>query len=248
MRSAFAIGIALFAGGSTALAQTSNCMAMGSELVSCQNSNGSTTNCMSMGPDMANCTTTGGNRNNSVVPQNDGGAALGQGINSLIHSMKEKAFRAKVGKLLSAGDCEGAANYSFEKGKIELGNEIRAQCLTVSQSQNASVENTPFRGLSPEQSIAYIANNAKTPVKLNSSFSVTSVQAVGKQLLLTGTTDRPDQALAGKERSDLTNMICSDNAILDLLRMGASVRTVALDSSGSQVAALLISAKECGVN
>lgn len=262
MRYKFAISLALLSCSSNLLAQTSSCMSMGSDMVNCHNSNGSTTNCISMGADMATCTTTGDNSRITTGSQPDSGTALGRGISDLVHSIKERSFRSKVGKLLAAGDCQGAARYSLQQGRIELGNSILIQCSAASSdysksSQNnsvPSVENlssnvsNSMLALDVPGKIAFIAQNAKLPVRISQYLTLTRIEALGVQLLMTGISDRPDQALSGKERVDFTSAICSDNAMLDLFRAGASTRTVALDSTGAQVGALVVSAKECGLN
>jgi len=78
-----------------------------------------TTTCMAMGPDMMTCNST---------PYGDGGAALGRGIGNLIRGIGEKSFRKKIGQMLANGDCQGASRYAYEKGRLELGTSIAQSC------------------------------------------------------------------------------------------------------------------------
>lgn len=49
----------------------------------------------------------------------------------------EQAFRMKVGKMLADGDCQGAARMTLESGRLELGQKILATCHSDS-AQTAS--------------------------------------------------------------------------------------------------------------
>ncbi|HEX4197451.1 MAG TPA: hypothetical protein VHZ26_08415 [Caulobacteraceae bacterium] len=41
---------------------------------------------------------------------------------------EEHVFRTKVGKMLADGDCQGAARMALERGRLELGQSIMAGC------------------------------------------------------------------------------------------------------------------------
>lgn len=87
----------------------------------------SSSNCMALGGGLVHCNTTtmGGGRGYNE----DGGAALGRGIASLITRNRERSLRKRIGKLLADGDCQGAANYAYQKGRLELGAAIADACV-----------------------------------------------------------------------------------------------------------------------
>lgn len=224
----------------SASAQTTNCMSMGSNMVNCNSSDGSNTNCMSMGGTMVTCNTTGGPKP-MQSDIGDGGDTTGAaGVVSFVRALGERSFRSKIGKMLSAGDCEGAARYAYEKGRLELGSEIRKQCAP----QAAGVAS---RLSSVEADLAQIAANAKTPGPLSDQIMLTEVKARGTQLLLTGVVRVPNVKVTPQDRADMTAELCSENRMLNLFRNGATVRTVVLEMDGSQVAALLVGAADCGL-
>ena len=110
-------------------AQSTNCMAMGPNMVQCYSADGSSTNCMAMGPDMAHCDTIGGQ---SQPQRSQASASGGNGENWLDDLMpwRESNFRKKIGKMIAAGDCQGAAKLAYEKGRLELGAQIARTCGT----------------------------------------------------------------------------------------------------------------------
>ena len=220
---------------SSASAQTSQCMSMGPDMVNCQNSNGSTTNCMAMGGTMATCTTSGGARQY----QGDGGATqLGEGLASFISRMKERSLRAKIGKMIASGVCEGAAKYALSKGRLDLGKAIGDGCghASMGQGQNQRLEDA----------LSEIAENAQTPAPMSAGVTLTKVDARGTQLLLTAVVGS-HESISPSDRSELAAALCSENRMITLIRAGASVRTVVLDPQGEVGSQALVAAKECGI-
>ena len=112
---------------STANAQSTNCMAMGSNMVQCYGADGSSTNCMAMGPNMAHCDTTGGQSQPHTSQANAGSDNGGSWLDDLM-PWREGNFRKRIGKLIAAGDCQGAAKLAYEKGRLELGGQIARTC------------------------------------------------------------------------------------------------------------------------
>ena len=128
----------------------------------------STSNCMAMGPNMVHCDTMdltppvsdpperssappaaqSGGGNPGVVgllPQtkhsNPFRDALGAVSDAFLvqgggqpqyerrkQMYEAQAFRMKVGQMLADGDCQGAAHLAFERGQLELGQSISATC------------------------------------------------------------------------------------------------------------------------
>jgi hypothetical protein len=80
----------------------------------------STTDCMVMGK-LVHCDTS------DVNSQDDIGTNLGL----LIARMQENSLRKKLGKMMAAGDCQGAVKLAYEKGRLELGAQIARTCAPV---------------------------------------------------------------------------------------------------------------------
>ena len=92
----------------------------------------STSNCVAIGPNMVHCDTIEmGPASVTNAPSQagpDGGEELGRGLGQFIERARENAFRKRVGKLLANGDCQGAARMALESGRLELGQSIMAAC------------------------------------------------------------------------------------------------------------------------
>jgi hypothetical protein len=84
----------------------------------------STTNCIAGAYGSLNCQTTG------LSPQSSsGGTDLGAaGLGLFIARHREKAFQAHVGKLVAAGDCQGAITYALQKGRMDMAQQVRDFC------------------------------------------------------------------------------------------------------------------------
>jgi hypothetical protein len=233
-RTAFAA--ALFCCATTASAQTSNCMRMGSEMVHCNSSDGSSTDCMRIGSDMATCNTIGGATN---AQSYDSGAILGQGLGSLIASMQEKSFRKKVGKMMAEGDCEGAANYALTKGRLEIGTSIKAYCA---QQLGGAAQNLPV-----EARIAQIASQAQTGVEAAPNLWITNVEARGRQLVLSAENrvEKPSFTLSDKEK--LIEEFCVPQ-FEQIFREGGSVRADFYTAGGIRYASAGVDAEACGLS
>ena len=81
----------------------------------------SSSNCMNMGGGMATCNTM-----DMGHPQK-GGSTLNI-IGDLVARSQERSFRKKVGQMLSAGDCNGAANFALANERLDESTEIRRSC------------------------------------------------------------------------------------------------------------------------
>lgn len=81
----------------------------------------SNTDCMVMG-NLVHCDTSDANS------QDD----LGTNLGLLIARMQENSLRKKLGKMLAAGDCQGAVKLAYQKGQLELGAQIARTCRPVS--------------------------------------------------------------------------------------------------------------------
>lgn len=190
------------------------------------------TTCMAMGPDMVSCNTTGGQSNN------DGGAVLGRGLGDLIAGINEGNLRKRVGRLLADGDCEGAARLALEKGRLEMGLAIRESCgPSPTQQRSAEVS----------RQLQSLAAQAKTPAPYGEGLTVTAVQAVGTQLMLTVQYDRSG-TVPVEQRNAAIRDVCSSEPLRPLLMAGAAVRAFYLAPDGAQVAKDEVTASVCGLS
>ena len=55
-------------------------------------------------------------------------AQTGREIGQAVAVMREKSLRAKLGKMIAAGDCQGAATYALQKGRFDLVQGLKQFC------------------------------------------------------------------------------------------------------------------------
>lgn len=174
-------------------------------------------------------------------PSYDSGAALG----ALIARNRENSFRKKIGKMLADGDCQGAARFALEKGRLELGAEIARSCKPPTQSASRGSQLT----VDPNQlesTLRHVAANAKTPMMLDDVTTVSKVEAIGNQLLLSAIVDVDGKKISDADRSKVTNDICAYESSPTLLRAGASIRIVYFERGGREIGAVMATRQECG--
>jgi hypothetical protein len=169
----------------------------------------------------------------------DGGAALGRGLVDMVRGMNERSFRSKVGKMLAAGDCDGAVKYAFDKGRIEFGTALQQSCTRQASQLSASDQTV-------EKRIAKMAAVANTPVEIDADLSLTQVQARGKQLQLIFLSSA-GTAAPNERRAALVDDACSTEELLRLFRAGASVRARFFDAENNEIGAVLVAASDCGI-
>lgn len=204
------------------------------------------TNCMVSG-NMVNCTSIGGG--NSDYQYDDGGRALGEGIGTLIASISEKNFRKKIGKMLADGDCQSASRYAYEKGRLELGSSIAQACRPASPPAATAVSNNTVV-ISPadlEGELTRVAQNAKTPMEIFEQTTVSKVEAVGSQLILTALVDRKGASITETGRQRIIRDICQSSG--PLLQAGATVRIDFFERSaakGRAIDTVVATRRECG--
>lgn len=226
------IAAATLAFSGQALAQSTTCMDMGGGMMTCNTSTpqGNVhTQCMRHGT-IIDCNSTGGNQ----AASQDSGYILGQGLASLFQGISERRFRAKVGEMLAAGDCRGAAAYAFEKGKLEIGQSITRQCQVQSAEQRyAPPQNLPYEELVEMVSVS--ADAFYAGLKLSEEISVTEAEADGGTLRI-GTNISPDSNAA-----TVTQIVCSHAWMRSVLSKGG---TIALDYVEPE---LRITREDCGI-
>jgi len=217
------------------------------------------TNCMSMGGGMVHCDT----MPDMSHPQTGGSNTIGVIADAIARS-NERSFQKKVGALLAAGDCAGAAKLAFTKGRIELGNQINAACqqhqgatapqLATADPSGATTGNLPASPLTatiPELEsrlqLAAAKANAATPTPLDNMTTATKVEAIGTQILISAKVNASGMVLTDPIRSSVTNQICANMASPDLLKAGASIRIKYADRDGRDIGSVMVTRTECGV-
>lgn len=205
------------------------------------------TTCMSMGPNMMTCDTIGGGTTSSA-PSSDGGAALGAGLGALIAQGRERSFNKKVGALLAAGDCDGAARFALEKGRLDLGRQLLAECQ-ARPSQPQPVAGTALN-ITPGNLAGFIqqtARSVKTPVISDDGSKITDVRGIGARLQIT-TTLKPGQATVPlDELTQVSKDTCATAVTQAIVRAGGSVNVIMQDSAGKKVAEVLTTQRECRI-
>lgn len=83
----------------------------------------SSSNCIVMAGGLVHCDTM-----DMSQPRYDSGAELGRGLRRLIDRNRESALRKQIGEMLASGDCQGAAQLAYRKGRLELGQSIARSC------------------------------------------------------------------------------------------------------------------------
>lgn len=76
------------------------------------------TTCMAMGAGMIHCDST------DPQAEAEGWRELGLAISQI----KENSLRAKLGKMVAAGDCTGASTYALQKGRFDMAQGIKQFC------------------------------------------------------------------------------------------------------------------------
>lgn len=180
-----------------------------------------------------------------AYPSYESGAALGRGIGTLIARTRESSFKKKIGSMLASGDCEGAAQFALQKGRLDLGTSIAQACKPQSQLASTANEQSVASD-NIEAQLRRMATNTKTPVKVDDVTTVSKVEAIGSQLLLTAVVDKKDATISDAARSKLINEICAYKSSPPLLRAGASIRVVYFEPGGHQIGAAMATRQECG--
>lgn len=201
------------------------------------------TNCMAMGGGMVHCDSMGIGGGN----QNDGGAALGEGIGALIAKGRENSIRKKVGQLLADGNCEGASRFAFEKGRIELGAEIAQTCRpTMPMGSAYSSVNVPVPAPPPAFDVGRVAHFAEALMLIEGGKTVSKVQTVGNQILLIGNFETADARVTDENRSNVHRELCAFGSAIPFLQSGGSIRMTYVGKEGQDRGAIMTTGRECG--
>ena len=211
MRKAFILAAALGFSGQS-LAQTTTCMNLGGGLVACDTPSprGNVhTQCISHGT-IVSCNSTGGSQGFEDDGSGDGSVV------SFIQGINERKIRKRVGEFLAAGDCQGAARYAFEKGRIEFGQAILDRCQPVS----ATPRHTPPTNLPYNELVPMIARAAETYApgfRIGGDLVVNSFRADGGTLRLSTNLD------PASNPTTVVRMVCENPGLHSVLAHGGSV-------------------------
>lgn len=256
-----ALALAALACAGDAVAQTSNCMTMGGGMVHCDNmgANASTssTNCTSMGGEMATCNTMemGQPQRSNPTPDLSRPQTNGTALNfvgDLVARSRERSFQKKVRQMLAAGDCIGASTFAHTQGHEAQSDQILRSCQfnkpALDTAETASGQGTaqPIP-LTERLTLAAATANAATPMALDEITTVTKVEAIGSQILLTAKVSTTGGAISAPFRSKVQNRLCADQSTPALLTAGASIRIKYFEQSGKEIGSVMVTRNECGL-
>lgn len=194
---------------SQAFAQSTTCMNLGGGLITCdtaQPQGNVRTECMQHGT-ITSCNSTGGSNQ---------GTAAGGSVLSFIEGINERKFNKRVGEMLAAGDCIGAANYAFAKGRLEVGQAIADRCRPAPSAQQSSrPTNLPYSELAPM--IARAASAYPPGFVIGDSLVVNSFRADGGTLRLSTNLD------PASNRSAVIGLVCRNPGMQAVLVHGGSI-------------------------
>lgn len=201
-----------------AFAQSTTCMNLGGGLITCdtvQPGGNVRTDCMQHGA-ITSCNSTGaGNQ----------GAAAGGSVISFIEGINERKFNKRVGEILAAGDCIGAANYAFEKGRLEVGQAIAARCRpNKAVTQSSRPTNLSYSELVPM--IARAASSYPPGFVIGESLVVNSFRADGGTLRLSTNLD------PASNRAAAIQLVCQNPGMQAVLVHGGSI---SIDLKGGSI-------------
>lgn len=205
----------------------------------------SSSNCMAMGGGMVHCDTM--SMGNAGGPASSGGddgstAMVLQGLGDLLGFNGEKSIRKRVGKLIADGDCEGAARYALQKGRIELANQVAQICRPTIATVAPAIDPNNL-----QSELRRVAANARTPMTLNEGITISRIDATGEQLLLTAIVDVQGIVISDSFRRAATADVCAYKSSIPLLRAGATIRIVYLGRSGREIGSVTTTRHECGL-
>ena len=257
-----ALALAALAYASGAFAQsTSTTMDMGGGMthVDTMGPNGaiSSSNCMNMGGGMATCNTMDMSQPQRTNPTPDmshpqtNGTALNF-IGDIMARSQERSFQKKVGQKLAAGDCIGASTFAHAHGHEAQSDQILRSCH-FNQPAPATAETALRQGtaqpipLTERLRLAAATANAATPMALDEITTVTKVEAIGSQILLTANVSTTGGAITEPFRSKVQNRLCADQSAPALLTAGASIRIKYFDQGGKEIGSVMVTRNECGL-
>jgi hypothetical protein len=234
-----------------AVAQTTNCMSIGTGMVHCDSmgSNGSiaTSDCVSTGPGTAHCSSSG-----SGYSHSQGGVLV-----TLIQAAQEKSFQKELTRRLESGDCDGASRFALSKGRAAVSDSIRRSCVpkpvavtkpntNAREDTSAKVDVDPI-ALEEKLRAKITSVNAAMPLRYDDTTTFTKAEAVGTQILMTATVSLADIEMTDARRARIQNQMCATSGMPELLKQGASLRIKYFELNGREIGSVMVTRAECGL-
>ncbi|MCE7795575.1 hypothetical protein LWE61_03280 [Sphingobium sufflavum] len=217
----------------------------------------SSSNCMNVGGGMAKCNTMDMSQPQRANPMPDMSRPQTNGtttsfIGGLIGQSRERSFQKKVGQMLAAGDCIEASTFAHAHGHEAQSDQILRSCR-FNQPAAANTEAAPRQGvaqpipLTERLRLAAVTANAATPIALDEITTVSKVEAIGSQILLTATVNATGTTISEPFRSKVQNRLCADQSAPALLTAGASIRIKYFEPNGKEIGSVMVTRNECGL-
>ena len=89
--------------------------------------------------------------------------------------------------------------------------------------------------------------NAATPMALDEITTVSKVEAIGSQILLTASVNAIGMTISEPFRVRVQNDLCADQSSPALLTAGASIRIKYFERSGKEIGSVMVTRAECGL-
>ena len=98
-----------------------------------------------------------------------------------------------------------------------------------------------------EGALKQVAMGAKVPADVGENTTITKVEAVGTQLMVTASVAGQVDSVSDQQYANVASQICGIDTRYQILKAGASVHVVYLNSSGKNVGAIMVTRRECGI-
>lgn len=99
------------------------------------------------------------------LPERGQSPAAGWQMIGLIERLNDRGLRKKIGRMIAAGDCKGAAKLAYEKGWLDVGAEIKQTC-TASETAESSDWTWARAGLQRQVDEMVLRGNCKEALRL----------------------------------------------------------------------------------
>lgn len=117
---------------------------------------------------------------------------------------------------------------------------------TQPKAQQAGIESL-IRSQGLEETLKQIAAAVETPTTIDSVTTLARIEAVGTQLRRTYIVDLDGMTITDDFRSSVRSTICAHDALISLLRAGATLREVYVEQGGRQIGSVMVTRHECGL-
>lgn len=163
-----------------------------------------------------------------------GQAILGETVVDFIRGINNRKVEKRVGEMLANGDCVGASQYAFEKGRLEIGQAIAERCARLSATpRRVAPQNLPYEELA---SLVKRAADAFQPgFDLGEGVIVQNFEADGGTLKVVANID------PASNPQGVTRIVCQNAGMQTVYGRGA---TVAVPVGNQEVR---VTREDCGI-